>query len=111
MSLKQIEELKKRQNLQDFNMRSCLQNMNQLSMEVERMRKLLASKDEFKDLSQPLPLHVHSEGVSSQPSTQTSAQSNASNVSNMPNVQNMSANKQMKRGPSQQGRTLKVINN
>lgn len=92
-----IKELRKRMNLTDFNMRSCLSNLNQLAMEVERIRRVLASKEDYKELSNPLPPHVHTDQAQMQQQQQQMSMPQQSGP--------------MRRGNATQGRTMKVINN
>jgi len=95
-SLKYLE-IKKRVSLLERNLLTALQNVNILTLEVERMRNLLAAKDGFEGLTEP---------VTTADATQAQAQAHAQS-------QASSSAEGGRRGPmtGAQGRTLKVINN
>jgi hypothetical protein len=89
----ELLEMKKRFALMERNMLSATQNINILTIELEKMRNFLASKEGFEDL-------VGQQAAAPAPPTNTN---NASS----------SSSSESRRGPvnSKTGRTLKVINN
>ena len=102
---KEYLEIKKRFALTERNMLSALQNINILTMEIERtraelerVRNIIASKEGFEDLLEDL---ADPRMVSQQQAQQQSQQ------------QSQQTTTTSRRGPmsAKQGRTLKVINN
>ena len=93
---KEYLEMKKRFSLMERNMLSALQNINILTMEIERIRNVLAAKEGFEDLTEQQQ-HQH----------QQHQQQNRQEATEQP------ASTTTRRGPmsSSKGRTLKVINN
>ena len=85
----QYLEVKKHLSLLEKNLLSAVQNINSLTVEMERLRNAIAAKEGFEDLAPP-------------PSAPAPTQSNESSTQRGPVTTTMSASK---------GRTLKVINN
>lgn len=90
---KEYLEMKKRFAVMERNLLSATQNIALLTMEVERLRNYISSKDGFEDLSDQQVQHEQAEQQ-----VQAAQQQKQTNT---------------RRGPmtSSQGRTLKVINN
>jgi hypothetical protein len=98
----QLLEIQKRYALMERNLLSATQNINLLTMEIERLRNFLdvlthklSQKDGMEDLMEMV--QTHEQPRAPVPEPQNSTKSNES----------------VRRGPmsSKQGRTLKVINN
>jgi len=87
----QYLEVKKHLSLLEKNLLSAIQNINSLTVEMERLRNALAAKEGFEDLAPPPAAPAPTQSANSDSATQRG-----------PATTTMSASK---------GRTLKVINN